>query len=248
MKRKKHNSWLIRNLKYISILFLLFVLIAPYLFTQYQLLPGLDFENTGQIGDTIGGITSPIINVFAALLVYAAFKAQVRANEIQVESLESEKKNRIIEQTFNTTLAELNWCSESYNNISYGKHFGIRALLQIIDELTASFEVNDSDIIILYQKILGLRNYLQKMVVIIDNIDSKLYQAILSNKLLFIYRSQTKEFKSIISRDANLFVNVIGKEKSDIISSVGFDDYTIDQLEKYKFNFHTKNFIDKNNK
>lgn len=37
-------------------------------------------ENTGVIGDTIGGITSPFINFLGAILVYLALKAQIEAN------------------------------------------------------------------------------------------------------------------------------------------------------------------------
>ena len=69
------------------------VLIAPILFTRdFQL---LDFTQTGNIGDTIGGITAPIIGLIGAILVFLALKAQTQANILvqqQIENQEAEKR------------------------------------------------------------------------------------------------------------------------------------------------------------
>jgi len=63
---------------FVVIVLLTLALITPALFTQ---LPSfVSFHNTGQIGDTIGGITAPFINILAAFLVYKSFDAQIRAN------------------------------------------------------------------------------------------------------------------------------------------------------------------------
>ena len=40
------------------------IIIMPYFFTQVNGL--FSFENSGEIGDTIGGITSPFFNLLAA--------------------------------------------------------------------------------------------------------------------------------------------------------------------------------------
>ncbi len=48
----------------------------------------------------------------------------------------------------------------------------------------------------IFQSVLSLRNYLSKIVRITKSIDSKEYKAVLSNKLLFIYRNQTRRYKS----------------------------------------------------
>jgi hypothetical protein len=60
-----------------------------------------DFSETGQIGDTIGGIMGPFINLFAAVLVFISFKEQVKANHIQSKALQEEK-------TSNQDMRELN--------------------------------------------------------------------------------------------------------------------------------------------
>lgn len=54
----------------------------------------LDFTETGQIGDTIGGIMGPFVAIAAAGLTFLAFWVQYRANEqlredITVERFES---------------------------------------------------------------------------------------------------------------------------------------------------------------
>ena len=58
--------------------------LAPWLLTQ----PGsVDFTNTGEIGDTIGGTMSPFVRIAGVIMTFVAFMMQVRANEIQREQL-----------------------------------------------------------------------------------------------------------------------------------------------------------------
>ena len=47
----------------------------------------VDFSQTGQIGDTIGGVMGPFIALLAAFLTFLAFWIQYRANEKQKEML-----------------------------------------------------------------------------------------------------------------------------------------------------------------
>lgn len=66
-----------------------FVLVSPFLFTRTTGI--IDFSRTGEIGDTIGGITAPIIGLLSAILIYLSFKAQTEANIIQMMLLGQEK-------------------------------------------------------------------------------------------------------------------------------------------------------------
>jgi len=81
------NSWMVRKAGLLFLLASVVISFTPFLFTQFQVIEGLNFDNTGAIGDTIGGITAPFINMFAAFLVYLALKEQVKANQIQIDSL-----------------------------------------------------------------------------------------------------------------------------------------------------------------
>lgn len=73
---------------------LLFVLapFAPLIFTNSATLKYIDFTNTGQIGDTIGGLMSPFINLSAVIVTGLAFYMQYRANKLQVQIFDDQIK------------------------------------------------------------------------------------------------------------------------------------------------------------
>lgn len=73
------------------LIFFLCVLLLPLIFTQKYLTLN-DFTATGQIGDTIGGITSPFIAIAGALLTFTAFWIQYKANIQQSKALKKQKK------------------------------------------------------------------------------------------------------------------------------------------------------------
>lgn len=65
----------------ISLLLIIFACFAPGIFTQCGSL--VDFTNTGQIGDTIGGTMGPIVALAGVFMTFIAFLMQVDANKIQ---------------------------------------------------------------------------------------------------------------------------------------------------------------------
>lgn len=67
----------------------IFIFVAPVLFTRPALFGCFDFSSTGQIGDTIGGITAPIIGLVSIFLLYLTLKGQLDFNKSQT------KDNRI---------------------------------------------------------------------------------------------------------------------------------------------------------
>lgn len=99
MKQKQANKVNKRDSKKILILILILFGVAftivgslPYLFTKWSI---VDFTETGEIGDTIGGIMSPFISIIGALLTFAAFWVQYLANQKQFEifNRQQEKEN-----------------------------------------------------------------------------------------------------------------------------------------------------------
>jgi len=69
-----------------ALLLLGFVLLlfgAVFMFTRQTIFDSWGFSSTGQIGDTIGGIAGPIINIIGSLLIYYSFITQNKANQIQ---------------------------------------------------------------------------------------------------------------------------------------------------------------------
>ncbi|ATA68298.1 hypothetical protein CGC48_06430 [Capnocytophaga cynodegmi] len=85
---KKHIN---RILIISSIACIVFSIISPFIFTRSNEW-GVDFSKTGEIGDTIGGLTSPFIGVAAVFVTALAFYAQYRANQIQINALREQKK------------------------------------------------------------------------------------------------------------------------------------------------------------
>lgn len=78
--KNKVNISITRTTLILLGLYILFVFLSPILFSKISTLISFD-SASGAIGDTIGGITAPFINLLAAILVYLSFKEQIKANE-----------------------------------------------------------------------------------------------------------------------------------------------------------------------
>lgn len=78
MNRQKRVIFYIVGFSIIAIIF------APIIFTSSSIC-GLSFLNTGQIGDTIGGITSPIVGIVSIVLLAYTLIEQLNFNVKQVQ-------------------------------------------------------------------------------------------------------------------------------------------------------------------
>lgn len=67
------------------------VLVLPFALTRTTL-TGVSFDGTGQIGDTIGGLTAPVIGLVSAVLLYLALSAQVEANRLVKDQFEEQRR------------------------------------------------------------------------------------------------------------------------------------------------------------
>ncbi len=76
----------------------------PYFFTRDW--TDISFRDTGNIGDTIGGITAPFLSFFGSILVYLALKAQIDANE-QINDQFKDQKIIDNRQNFESTFFNL---------------------------------------------------------------------------------------------------------------------------------------------
>lgn len=88
MEKENSNqpTILTKKEKIISFGLAVFALAAPLIFTRTALFFGVSFSDTGEIGDTIGGISAPFIGLIAAFLVYKSFEAQIEANHSQIKN------------------------------------------------------------------------------------------------------------------------------------------------------------------
>ncbi|WP_205510200.1 putative phage abortive infection protein [Longitalea arenae] len=96
---------LIITLLTLAAILFLFAPFSPLLFTN----TAAGFSSTGQIGDTIGGLMSPFINLSAVIVTGLAFYMQYRANKLQVQLFTDQikqterqyKKEKLYQETQN---------------------------------------------------------------------------------------------------------------------------------------------------
>ncbi len=72
------NRFLEKHINKIIISTLIWIFFAPIILTQLSSF--ISFDDTGQIGDTIGGITAPAIGLVSSLLLYLALIKQIDSN------------------------------------------------------------------------------------------------------------------------------------------------------------------------
>ena len=79
---KDSFQWMYKACLVVGILGVFF---GPYIFTRHYPFgwDWLDFSQTGDIGDTIGGITAPIVGLISILLLWWTLKEQLKFNDKQ---------------------------------------------------------------------------------------------------------------------------------------------------------------------
>lgn len=95
-----------KNILIIFFIGIALVVLAPLLFTRDW--TNFSFINTGQIGDTIGGITAPITSLIGSVLVYFALKAQIEANEQINEQIREQKESDLYSKKINYISEQIN--------------------------------------------------------------------------------------------------------------------------------------------
>lgn len=94
-----------RNVRNTLIFGVILTIISPFIFTM-DLSNCFSFSKTGDIGDTIGGITSPIVGLLGSVLVYYALKEQIKANKLINKQFKQQKRIQI-RQNFEATFFNL---------------------------------------------------------------------------------------------------------------------------------------------
>lgn len=106
------------------------ILLLPIIFSFYSFFSLTSFDqNTGVIGDTIGGITSPFVNFLGAYLVYLALKEQIKANKIITRQLRKEKidQNQIL--YFSNFSNQLDRIKKNLTKLTFDGKTGMEAAL-----------------------------------------------------------------------------------------------------------------------
>lgn len=129
-KIKSILSKLDRNAIIIGLVGIIFLFGFTIIATQYNL--WFDFNNTGQIGDTIGGLTAPTIGIFSALLIYLSFRAQIQANYIVQSQIEKQEKTETGKKQIEFIVILLNQVREEINEFEHTQTVGLGANKQFV--------------------------------------------------------------------------------------------------------------------
>ncbi|MEZ4883714.1 MAG: hypothetical protein R3E32_03165 [Chitinophagales bacterium] len=95
------------------------IIMMPFLLTFEYFHERFNFSETGQIGDTIGGITAPFLNLIGAFLVFYALKAQVKANELVQRQIDKENKLKECETDAQNLNQLYSYLLESINTFKF---------------------------------------------------------------------------------------------------------------------------------
>jgi hypothetical protein len=108
----KKAQWLL-GIGIIAIIFMPFLLTLEFFHERFN------FSETGQIGDTIGGITAPFLNLVGAFLVFYALKAQVKANELVQRQIDKENEAKECETEAQNLNQLYSYLNESINSFKF---------------------------------------------------------------------------------------------------------------------------------
>lgn len=111
------NTKIMKRARILLIVGVILILLAPLILTRA--LGIIDFSNTGQIGDTIGGITAPIASLVGSILVFFALEAQIEANQIIQEQMKVQKDEESQKKQLQNLLDQFKMLREDINDFSY---------------------------------------------------------------------------------------------------------------------------------
>ena len=119
-RRKKNVNWM----KVFTFVMIALIVFAPLIFTRGLLCSSVAFNNTGQIGDTIGGTTAPFIGVLSAILLYVTLNEQRKFNRQQQRLAMEEQFKTMFFNLLNvqrdiTSKLELSFFQLNYNTLEH---------------------------------------------------------------------------------------------------------------------------------
>lgn len=121
----------IRQIFWIFLIAIILICLLPLLLTQFSV---LDFTNTGEIGDTIGGIMGPFVAIVASFLTFLAFLMQYQANEIQKSELKRQSIRHDKEQFEAKLYQMLDVYNQNVARLRAGDLEGKRAIPELLSE------------------------------------------------------------------------------------------------------------------
>jgi len=128
--KRKEISKSLRRAKWMLLFGGLVILIMPFMLTGQYFNERFNFSVTGQIGDTIGGITAPFLNLIGAFLVFYALQAQVKANELIQDQIDKDNEAKECENEAQNLNQLYSYLTDNINSFHF-KTFRIEQLKNI---------------------------------------------------------------------------------------------------------------------
>lgn len=119
-----------KGIKILIFLGIIFAIFAPLLFTQG--LTQFDFTETGQIGDTIGGTTAPIIGILGSILLFYTLWEQIQFNK---------KQNKFNEEQENFNRKQMDISSDEQFKSTFFNLLQVQR--DILQRISGTFEILD---------------------------------------------------------------------------------------------------------
>jgi hypothetical protein len=149
---------------------IIFVFIIPLIIINFNLLgQWSNFSQTGQIGDTIGGITAPIVGLVGAILVFYSFKIQLEFNIKQSEALDNERDIRKQQQAekFIQNLSEI------VDVYYHEKGPKMRETIEFLNERSSSSDFFNINIKAIGRDIEELKYYIHVFAYLVEKLSDK---------------------------------------------------------------------------
>ena len=103
-------KWIEEHILLIIIIAIIFVIIGPWAISSPYLFDWdfFDLSEKGSVGDTIGGITAPIIGLVSILLLYLTFREQTKINKEQKNFNDQQSSFNEHQKAFNEKIIQFN--------------------------------------------------------------------------------------------------------------------------------------------
>jgi len=196
-KTDKFYKWLQNNYAWIFPFLIFLSFISPWLFTRNW--GNVDFSTTGQIGDTIGGLASPFINLLSAILIYLTFKEQIESNNLtrrefhMQEEKEEKRLGRIKEIVLWDLSKRIKPIALQIKNevVQYIPNIGSNQMIPMVDHVDFNSDIFDANSLNDYfevfkkepQDLQSVANFYYRVGFIYDNIPLHAYEKLKEEKL-----------------------------------------------------------------
>jgi len=186
----------------------------------------LGLNNAGELGDSIGGIAGPIINLLGAVLVYKSFLTQIKANKIQFENIQKDRSFTSLWELYKEIKNDIDNFEYLYisNNTNSIVLRGLHSFERLVIELKSS-----------YRTVIDRRKFVLK------NISSIIQSMTLVYEKIELTDLDENDKVLILNKMDFLFSTRLISYLDDIIDAIKDEDSDIkDELSKYYDSLKTK--------